>query len=264
MPLSTAPRPKLISTARHRRRPLSSASGAGSRPRRSVAFHDHRTPTHPPLPPRAVQAQAMASGAADERCISYPELLNTCCRPSCIIASPLRAPVLNASQAILGAAGSQAERHRHKRALVARRMEERVAPALLDEMQLQTDRAAASPSALAAQTSGKRCVKADSPTPASLSQGCTPDPTVDDGVAPRFERTPPSAGLRRREGEALPSWQDGLLKHPPRFELKKSLAIPTPGWRTGSGASSRADPRTSAPQYSIGAGTPHPGKSQAE
>ena len=57
-------------------------------------------------------------------------------------------------------------------------MEERVAPALLDDFARNGSGMAKSrPRWL--PSGRKRCVKADSPTPASLLKGCTSDPTVD-------------------------------------------------------------------------------------
>lgn len=57
-----------------------------------------------------------------------------------------------------------------------------------------TDRVWRGPSALAARKGRKRCVKADSPTPACLSQGCTSGPAVDDGWLRGSKGPRPSQG----------------------------------------------------------------------
>lgn len=83
-------------------------------------------------------------------------------------------------------------------------MEERVAPALLDDFARNGSGMAKSrPRWL--PSGRKRCVKADSPTPASLSQGCTFDPTVDrrNGSACKGADRFSATALRRWLGEAL-------------------------------------------------------------
>lgn len=65
---------------------------------------------------------------------------------------------------------------------------------------------------------GKRCAKADSPTSASLSKGCTTDLTVDESVAPKFERYTISAWALPPNGKALLKPQDDRLKRSPKFE----------------------------------------------
>lgn len=68
-----------------------------------------------------------------------------------------------------------------------RRMEERVAPTLLDEALILGSHQSF-PSALVAATARSNSIKADSLAPAFLSQGCCVNRRLIDGMAPKFER----------------------------------------------------------------------------
>lgn len=116
------------------------------------------------------------------------------------------------------------------------RMEERVAPALLDDFARNGSGMAKSrPRWL--PSGRKRCVKADSPTPASLSQGCTSDPTVDrrNGSAckgaDRFSRncaSPPAwRSLAPQDGLSR-EWEDNDIYRDIVLQRSRTLKAPYP------------------------------------
>lgn len=97
-------------------------------------------------------------------------------------------------------------------------MEERVAPALLDEASvLGSHRSFLS--ALVAIMARSNSIKADSLAPAFLSQGCCVSRRLIDGMAPKFERL--SQQGFRRQRRSLAFGKPAILKHPPKFDLQR-------------------------------------------